>query len=628
MSNSDIQLDVLATDQSSEVIIVDSSFHVLARGIQRVQLKVPPGIYRAKAKVGDQQSEKLFSVEPNEPNGYKLVELDPLEFSSPIPLQQTSTSRTFHQNAICSATAADGTTVQLGRGAAIVILLRDASLVYSDFNADELAAYGKNFQGFTLSSLDGSEPHSLEAIGKLVPEQGYLIASAAIDPGTYVLSHLTSGTERQCLPLVIPPGWALQVFVSMAPAGDAAIVRQADFDGAAMVLDRPGAGFNPDRPDLRVLEVARQALARGHNVIDSNAMAVLLSGKFENPMMGIFAVHLLLLSKTPDLELAQKVVTNTGNLIGASCPDLLILSWKLGQLRGTSGASDSKVLVESVKGPPMLQLSWHYFMEAYRSLADKDVLDKGISRMARQLVSSSVWMSWLDSANYHSVSADAIGHSASHTPQEEDTFTSSTAIPQVLPELEKSMDSPSFDVGRITRAIHRGANRVKGKVSNWYKARTDAVSLDLPTLETFKVELPNSDETYLETALEKAGAAVHLKLQSVEADAAARIFESLVERVDWKSVLGQLKSVTHHGGEPHPLTPLQRQLLLSLKAAREQFEDEGEVLEDAVRRRLSIPDVPLNAILYDLNLFHLIAKNLDKKHSSSLAKAIVQASHD
>lgn len=644
MSNSDVLLDVYVADESSEVIVVDSDFRLLARGIHGVQLRVPPGIYRGKVRVGNQQSETLFSVDADEPDNHKIVRLPLLEFSSPIPLQQTSTSREFHQAAIYNAAAPGGTTASLGQGAAIVIFLRDPSGVYFELAAEEMASYASNFEGFVLGNLDGSMSYPLESIGTLVVDRGYLIASAAVNPGTYVLSRVSSGRERLCLPVVVPAGWSLQVFVSMVPTDVSSVGRRADFDGAAMVFGRPDAGFYPDRPDLRVLEVARQALVRGHNVIDANVMGALLSGKFENPMMGLLAAHLLLLAKEPDLKLVQDVVTNTGNLIGSDYPDVRALSWKLEQLRGTADTPDAKAFVESVKGPPMLQLSWHYFMEAYRSVANMELLDKGVSKMAGQLVSSSVWVSWLESADYQSAEAsapeesptmvgaqvatdaaasDPLGHPStlqapSPAARRGGGFSPAEAAGEASTSSEKSMGgAPAIGTSGIAGVIRRGASFVQGKLSNWFDVKTDVRRLELPTTGAPKIESKNLDAEALDAVLERAGVTVRHKIQSIEVDAAAHLFKALVERIDWKSVVGQLKSATLLGEERHPLTPLQRQLLLSLKAAREQFDDEGKLPDDVVARRLNISDVPLQTVLNDLNRLSLVAANLEREQLTS-----------
>ncbi len=633
MPSSDVLLNVLAADQTSEVIVVDSDFRVLARGIQGVQLQVPPGIYRAKLRVGDQQSDKLFSVEANEPDNHKIVQLDALEFSSPIPLQKTSTSREFHQGAICNATAAGAATAQLGQGAEIVVFLRDPSLVYFELKPEQTETYRKNFDGFVLSKLDGSDAHPLEAIGQLDATHGYLIAGATVAPGTYILSRVSSEHERLCLPLVVPAGWSLQVFVTMAPAGDSAIARLADFDGAAMVLDRPNVTFSPDRPDLRVLEVARQALARGRNVVDDYSLAELLSGKYQNPMMGLLAAHLLLLAKTPDLTLAEKVITNTGNLIGADYPDLLVLSWKLTQLRGAdtvnpTNPAAAQSLIDAMKAPPMLQLSWHYFMEAYRSLGGKAVLDARLSKMASQLLSSSVWVLWLESADYPSATRDMVAEvaavesaAAAAPPVRLSKVFSPASFPTGLPDIEatsKSMGgAPSLGAGDIAKTLWLGTAYVAKKLSGLLGSKKRRLTLE---------QAPAAPPQATKSEYEELRHALTAKAGHIGAHLAAHYFKVLVEHFDWKEVVGHLKSVSLFGGKARPLTPLQRQLLLSFKAAREQFDDEGTLSEEAIAHWLTIPDVPAQSVLDDLTMLYLIAASFDEKKPvpASIAKAIVR----
>lgn len=591
MSNSDVLLNVLAGDQTSEVIVVDSSFRVLARGIQGVQLRVPPGIYRAKVRVGDQQREKLFSVEPIEPNNHKIVQLDPLDFASPIPLEYTSTSHEYHQGAILNATAAGAVKAQLGHGAEFVVFLRDPSTVYVNLSPETLDTYRKNFEGFRISNLDGGDAHALEEIGQLHVGQGYLIANAVVNPGTYALSRVSTGNERQCLALVVPAGWSLQVFVTMAASIDSDLTRNADFDGAAMVLDRPDAGFWVDRPDLRVLEVARQALARGHNVVSDYSLQELLSGKYQNPMMGLLAAHLLLLDKEPDLDLAQKVITNTGNLIGPEYPDLQALSWKLAQMRGSADTSAAQALVNAITGPPMLQLSWRYVMDAYRSLGDKAVLDNKVSALAGQFIASNVWTAWLENAEYVSarpaVPPPAIDGNiiAKHVDANEATYASPVPSPPA------SLPPADLDVGprrgarsvSVRNVVLRGAAYVKFKVAAWLgKAGPSATQAPAapPVPPLSDAELG----TLREVLRENAGRVVsHL---------ASSQLRMLVERVDWVHVVKQLKSASLVGEGARSLTPLQRRLLMSLKSAREQFDDEGELTPDAIERWLSTVDVP------------------------------------
>jgi len=624
MSDSNVVLDVSVSDQSSEVLVIDSSFHVLARGIYQVHLTVPPGIYRAKALAGDQQREQLFSVEPNEPNNHKTVVLPPVKFSSPIPLQQPSASHDIHQGDVLHAISVREM-ADLGQGAEVVIFLRDPSRSYLDYSVEQKVSYARNFKGFILSTLDGITSQPLETIGTLAAEYGYLLAGATITPGTYVLSRPLSGNERLCLPLVIPQGWSVQVFVSMLPDNGSSIDRQADFDGAAILFDRPGSDFLADRLDLRILEVVRNALIKGHNILDARTMDTLLYGKYENPMMGLLAAHLLLLDKKPDLDLIQTVIKNTGNLIGATFPDVIALSWKLEQIRGTVDSHDAVTLAGSMKGPPMLQLSWHYFMEACRKLSDNTVLNIEISRLAGRLVSSSVWVSWLDSPVYTLASSSSVDKKASdteHSAATTDQLTSnedpadakgpgsSSSIDLLknskidLKDLAnlKAGGSPVFSVGNISGSLFRNAGYLKDKFAGWLGVKVGSKQGKLSPPKASKSAITHLDDVRLDSALNKTNELLQKALQGVEIDTFDNIFQTLVEHVDWKAVVAKLKTAPPLTDQPRMLTPLQRQLLLSLKAAREQFEEEGSLSEYTIGQRLNLSDVPIHAILNDLIL--------------------------
>ena len=580
MSNSDILLTVSAADQASEVFVIDGQFKVLARGIQRVELRVPPGIYRAKVRVGNKQSEKLFSVEPSEPDNHKLVELDAIEFSSPIPLERTSTSHEYHQQALRDETSVGPVpTANLGAGAALVIFLRDPSTLYFNLDAAGLETYAQNFRDFVLSDWDGQNCHKLDEVGRLDANQGYLILSASVNPGAYALSRPTSDGVRLYLPLVVPAGWSLQTFVMMEPAGDNALVRRANFDDAAMALERPNAMFSPNRPDLKILELARDALARGHNIIGERAMEQLLMGKLENPMMGIFAAHLLLLDKNPNLSLAETVVANTAALIGADYPDLLALSWKLNYskyIRTKEGQAelDAIPLLQRLKHPPLLQLSWHYLMQAYRSAPDEAAFDADLRRLSSRLISSSVWLSW-------------------------------TSFPTPVPERRPSDTGLDASLETFATAEQFDASAIRGvaqyavrKAKEWLAPTTIGIAAAGIAARAHEGE----------TAHAKAGD--ETKREAVGVALTGELFQLLVRSVDWGAVVKFLKTHNLAKESSNVLSPLQRRLLLSLKAAREQYEEDGKISEESLAGWLAASDIPSQALVDNLKFLGKFAKSI------------------
>lgn len=569
MSNSEILLTVVADGQVAEIFVVDGHFTVVGRGLGIVEISVPPGIYRAKARVGTQQSEKLFWVEPNPPLNRMTVKLDEVKFPSAIPLEGTSTTHEYHQSALNQILTER---VNLGSGAGLIILIRDPSTVYFQLDPAGLDCYAANFHDFILSDWEGINEHPLEQLGKVEAGQGYLVLNASIAPGTYALSRPTGKkmTGRQFLPLVVPAGWTLQVYISMDQVGDDGLQRQANFDEAAMVLDRDIA-FDPFREDLKVLEVARSSLTRGHNCLGKSDMNRLLSGKFENPMMGILSAHLLLLDKKPDLDLVGTVITNTSNLLGSDYPDLLALSWKLRTMssnaEGRQDQNAASAILQQLKAPPLLQLSWHYLMEAYRT-APIVSFNPALRHLASRLISSSVWLRW-------------------------------TNYPKPLAEVGDSLTG-------ICKPYSNRPRLDMLKVFDITKYTLDKMKDRLNDLGVLLTPMPPHDESRPELLKEaKVGDSLTFGQEHLE-----DMFRLLVREIDWVAVIRLLKKQNLSAESPNVLSVLQTQLLLFLKAAREQFIEEQEISEESVVRWLSTFDIPVESLLKNVQFLGTFADQL------------------
>ena len=102
MSNSKTTVTVRIDDRQGELEIVDGSFRVINRGYGMLKADLKPGIYKARARAGNAQNEELFEVEPNA-HPFE-VPMDTLFFESPIPLNGTSTTHEYHQDALMTAT--------------------------------------------------------------------------------------------------------------------------------------------------------------------------------------------------------------------------------------------------------------------------------------------------------------------------------------------------------------------------------------------------------------------------------------------------------------------------------------------------------------------------------------------
>ncbi len=553
MSNSDaapapamLPVTVAASDAAAEVLVVDSAFGVVARGIGRVSVAVPPGIYRAKAKVGELQNEVLFSVDEDDTAG-TTISVEAPAFASPLPLMRTSTHADAHQDAAETMSRSDRPRLALGSGARLVLVFRDPAVAGAALSGEALAGYAQAWQGIALVDAAGAHRLLLTDAGTLDARAGWLLVEAEVDPGAWVVSVPVPGRPDHCMPLVASAGWATQLFVNLGPGAQGS-PRRFRLDDAAIVLDRPGVPFAADRHDLRVLEVARQALAGGHNVVAGPVMDELLMGKFESPMMGLVAAHLLLLDAQPKLDLVAHVVGNTGGLVGAEHPDVLALRLRVDQLRGRPAAGLA-ALLEAVRQPPMLRLSWAYLMAAVSSPAAGGSAALAARRpftLATCVVGSTLWLTWED------------------LPLPEPAEMSAIVPPPAAPGAPPAAPSgpPAIDMlRRQTRVLRKNGGEGGGAGAT---ERITSGALQIGAAAQKLWARVSGSRLF-------GGLFGGAKPPSLR-DAAQLAIEFLLEQHDWDQVVRHLKQQPDTAAQ---LTPLQRSLLTALRSAQQQWRDEG-----------------------------------------------------
>ena len=541
-----LPVTVAASDAAAEVFVVDSGFNVVARGIGRASATVPAGIYRAKAKVGELQNEVLFAVDDDDTAG-TTISVEAPAFASPMPLARTSTNANAHQDAAETMSRGAGPRLALGSGARLVLVFRDPAMAGAALDGEALAGYAKAWQGIALLDAAGARRLLLTDGGTLDARAGWLLVEADVDPGAWVVALPVPGRPDHCMPLVASAGWATQLFVNLGP-GAAASPRRFQLDDAAIVLDRPGAPFAADRHDLRVLEVARQALAGGHNIVAGPVMDELLMGKFENPMMGLVAAHLLLLDAQPRLDLAAQVVGNTGGLVGADHPDVLALRLRVDQLRGQPAAALT-ALLESVRQPPMLRLSWAYLMAAVSSPAAGGSSALALRRpfaLATCVVGSTLWLTW------------------ENLPLPEPAEMSTIVPPAAAPAATRAAPAgpPAIDMLRRQTRVLRKNGGDGGGAGAAGRIASGALQIGAAAQRLWArvADSPLFGRVF--------GGAKPPSLR----DAAQVAIEFLLDQHDWDDVVRRLKQQPDNAAR---LTPLQRSLLIALRSAQQQWRDAG-----------------------------------------------------
>jgi hypothetical protein len=197
-------------------------------------------------------------------------------------------------------------------------------------------------------------------------------ATIQVDPGPYVLrwyNHDTGVVAEQAVYAVAD--WQTQVFLLREPD----VERGANYS-VSMLMTM--SGFHPESSMARTVEAARSALA-GERKVASTTISELLLGKVNNPMLGLFGAHLMLLAREAELntgaeerrglskkrlhapvefsqEQFDEVVHNLAGLLGPDQPDVVALA--------TRTSDPDLPALAPVTMPPLLWRSWLLLIEA------------------------------------------------------------------------------------------------------------------------------------------------------------------------------------------------------------------------------------------------------------------------
>ena len=382
-----VTLRVTTEDKSAEIFIIDGQFNLVARGIGPTKdFELAPGLYKVKITGGNETREEQVALRPG--SAPVLQEFSRLVFASPAPLADTSKTHEFHIEAAIEQSRLIH--VQAGAGSKIFVFARgwtEKQRTDSDTHQRQHPATGLKLLNETgETAVVDFETQSEKDLGW----EPWAACNVSVNPGNYRLRldvPSLNGTIEQTV--VASPGWQTQIFLLQRDYSEdqpqaespTASRKQADLLNASVLMSR--GGFDYDRNDLRSVELARLALTNQRKVL-SGELRQLLRDKFENPMLGIFGAHLLLLDNEPDKELFGIVVNKLRDLVGPAHPDVEALALQLPQSSNYQ-----------FKSPPMLQRSWSLICQA---TADKPELVPSESVLAGVSGSwwgNSIWLSWL-----------------------------------------------------------------------------------------------------------------------------------------------------------------------------------------------------------------------------------------
>lgn len=386
------KLVVDALHPGVRIDVLDADYRVRTKGYGRIEGDLPTGLYTVRYTAADAAVERDITLRPGEP--LILDEPPELEFGSAAPLDLTWTSHEYHQEH--ARRLSQSSPLERGHGGELFVFVRD------------VPQGGPRFltKGLSLHRLDGEMLLKFDQVveqSTVKDEARWAGRNIALDPGVYRLRLSLGRWKAVEMAVVVCPHWQSQVFL-LRQGGESEVAGRTivDLPGATQLMVA-GQGFEPVShvrrgrvdaieagEDLRLAELARQALAHDRRGIHTRDLQMMLDGKWQDPLLGIFGVHLLLMRPEPDLVLAERVVQRLRDsiLLGFRHPDVEVLAIEIARRRG------APIDVLSFDAPPLLRRSWRMLVQA--TAEQPSLIPPGAltARVADRLWGAGAWLIW------------------------------------------------------------------------------------------------------------------------------------------------------------------------------------------------------------------------------------------
>lgn len=360
----------VADDPTTEIFLMDGGLARLASGVGVLDWWGPPGLYKVRFRAGATQLDRLVELTPGpEPVDVGMA----VKFATPAPLQGTTTSHEYHQAGAAQLTS--GVDASPGTGARLLVLVRD----YEPRDDD-----GRPFaEGLALHDAGGRLLYPLEQ-GREMRDAGWAGAHLEVDPGVYRLRLALDEGRVLEQSVVCSSGWCTQLFLARSDEGG--VPRPVpDLTGAAVLMARAGAVFDPASPALRWTEMLRRALERGRPAMPTAGAPLdeVRAAAAENPMLALLAAHVLLAGDDAARTLAGELADGLDAALDGH-PDLEALRIALSPGRPAA----------PVSVPPMLRSSWEILLAASVGQPGLMPADSLAARVAGRVVPSGAWLVW------------------------------------------------------------------------------------------------------------------------------------------------------------------------------------------------------------------------------------------
>jgi len=381
------------------VTIMDCAYEPIVQGVGRLKVELQPGLYKVRYATGNDIVETVFELEA----GQKVFTLPRpnLPISSPAPLTGSQSGASEKANLAVNLSIQPG--VPHGVGSELFVFVREAAQEGKE-TTNAATPPPHPASGLKLFDFAGG---LIEDFGTIATSYGCAGVNIALDPGSYVLRLEWPGHEALEQTIVTCAGWQTQVFLPLALLFTNETIQRPSLENAAIFMATIGQGFRADAREVARVEMARAWLARGEPVVplakireeiaeaqehrrhaaNEDSLREMLQFQFTNPMLGIYAAHLMMITPYPDDVLLREVF-GTLKILLADHPDVTSIGLWL----------DPTTPASPFLSPPMLRSSWSILVN--RSRTDEKIVPTGsyTLRITGRLWGSGVWLVWVTPA--------------------------------------------------------------------------------------------------------------------------------------------------------------------------------------------------------------------------------------
>jgi hypothetical protein len=313
----------------------DHNVQYLVHVYESFSVDLPRGLYRIVGKLAGRTEETVVRL-----NRDQLVDAPVPAVFSAVPLAESQISHEYYTGPATDISRNATWTIGGGRPT-LMFFVRALSSENAQANRIHCRLHDRDQQVLMDTRQGGAA---------IDDDSGWFAFSVDLAPGAYILEIFDSRQTR-ALPVWISGNFQTQMFALNLDGGIA-------YDSLRVLNAHTNDGFSPEDPFLRTAELMTTGLVAGMQQPSGQAMREALSGKFQNPMVGLFAAHSLLRRPKLQLPLLEEVIYNLGWMLEDS-PDVRALALMLAQAGGTGFN-----YIEPFTFPPMLQASYNGLIDA------------------------------------------------------------------------------------------------------------------------------------------------------------------------------------------------------------------------------------------------------------------------